>query len=216
MDGSLSVTISGEILELLPERAIYWPGQKTLFLCDLHLGRVESLQKKGRAIPQGDTEDTIQRLRGLVSSLTPEKIYVLGDLFHHDNSTEYVVETLRNSFDSEMLERMVLVQGNHDYNVERKMKQLESKIFEPPYLEDPFILTHDPLLDSDYYNLAGHLHPTVEFETDSEYLRRPCFRFDPGAGVLPAFTQLANGVVQEPSENRKLYADAGDTVIKCS
>lgn len=215
MDGSLAVKVAGESLELLPERAVYWPNRDSLILSDLHLGRVESLQQKGRPIPAGDTEETIRRLQQLNQRLNPGKIIVLGDLFHHVSSTDFALKTLVDLMDIEALAEFILVPGNHDRQSQYQTESHPIQVRKSPAIEAPFVLTHEPLSGSQYYNLAGHLHPMIDFESENERLRRPCFRFDPDGGVLPAFTQLANGVIQEPAAQRRIYAEAGDTVIEC-
>ena len=38
-DGRIAVTLAGEAILLLPERALYWPRQRALFVADVHLGK---------------------------------------------------------------------------------------------------------------------------------------------------------------------------------
>jgi len=72
MDGTLTVDVAGESVRLLPERAVYWPRKESLFLSDLHLGRVESLQKFGRPVPSGDTEDNFESLNRSLALLSEQ------------------------------------------------------------------------------------------------------------------------------------------------
>lgn len=215
MDGTVTVSPCGESLQLLPERAIYWKRKGILFATDLHLGRVESLQKRDKPVPAGDTEEIVQRLSRLIKTFAPRSIYILGDLFHRSNSINEVIESLRSYLDAATLNILKLVPGNHDRNVELISDRLQVEILSPPVTVGPFSLTHEPTESSSHYNLAGHLHPMIDLETSTERLKRPCFRFDPQGAVLPAFTSLANGVVQEPKPGRQLFADAGEEVIEC-
>ena len=56
-------------------------------------------------------------------------------------------------------------------------------------MEEPFLFTHEPLENkSNYYNLAGHLHPGVKLRGKGKQTHRlACFYFDQNGGILPAF-----------------------------
>ena len=38
MTGALPITLAGEAVVLLPERALWWPRERALFVADVHLG----------------------------------------------------------------------------------------------------------------------------------------------------------------------------------
>jgi hypothetical protein len=44
-----SIRIAGEPVELLAERAVHWPGARTLFVADVHLGKAGLRQCCGAA-----------------------------------------------------------------------------------------------------------------------------------------------------------------------
>ncbi|CAN5366364.1 hypothetical protein BH10PSE17_BH10PSE17_35830 [soil metagenome] len=50
-----SVEQAGERLELLPERAIWWPGERTLLIADVHFGKGAAFRALGVPVPRGTT-----------------------------------------------------------------------------------------------------------------------------------------------------------------
>jgi len=47
MKGACVTTVRGEELLLLPQRALWWPAQKTLLVADLHFGKAATLRAHG-------------------------------------------------------------------------------------------------------------------------------------------------------------------------
>ncbi|MEZ4467584.1 MAG: hypothetical protein R3F43_24855 [bacterium] len=45
--GSVALEVAGEVLWLLPERALYWPAAGVLAVADLHWGKAETFQQHG-------------------------------------------------------------------------------------------------------------------------------------------------------------------------
>lgn len=212
MDRGLKIDIAGEPLQLT-DRSLYWPRRRILFVADLHLGRTESMQQQGCPVPNGDTEATLDRLASVTEKTQAKKLIILGDLFHRsDGVTEKLLEQLRDLLTSR-LDESILIEGNHDRPVVHTRQHLPVDIRTPPFELEPFILSHQPLAEPTGYNLAGHLHPTVHLEGRAEKITLPCYRFDPGQGVLPAFTIHANGVHQPPKSGRRLFAVSETEVI---
>ena len=42
---------AGEPLHLLPERALWWPAARVLFVADLHLGKAATYRALGQPVP---------------------------------------------------------------------------------------------------------------------------------------------------------------------
>ena len=49
-----------ETLQLLPEKAIFWEKENTLFLADPHFGKAAAFRKVGIPIPETTSEDDLQ------------------------------------------------------------------------------------------------------------------------------------------------------------
>jgi DNA ligase-associated metallophosphoesterase len=212
MDRGLKIELAGEPLQLT-DRSLYWPRRRILFVADLHLGRTESMQRQGCPVPNGDTEATLERLASVTEQTQAKTLIILGDLFHRaDGVTTRLLEQLRDVMTTR-LDKSVLIEGNHDGPVVDARQELPVEIRTPPFELEPFTLTHRPMTEPTGYNLAGHLHPTVHLEGPAERLTLPCYRFDPGQGILPAFTLHANGVKQSPKPERRLFAVSESEVI---
>src|ERR1051326_5913604 len=85
-----TITITrGEELILLPERAVFWKRKNLVLLSDLHLGRSGHLRKAGIPLSSKVHEDDLNRLSAVLQKVSPEKIYLLGDLFHSTHNREW-------------------------------------------------------------------------------------------------------------------------------
>ncbi len=58
---SAHITLAGEVVRLLAGRALFWPGEKTLFLADPHFGKSATFRHFGIAAPD-DTEGDLARV----------------------------------------------------------------------------------------------------------------------------------------------------------
>jgi len=79
---AVKVQVAGETLRLLPERALFWPRTRTLLLADLHVGKVETFQRHGVALPTAQARADVMRLDGVITATGAERVFVLGDLIH--------------------------------------------------------------------------------------------------------------------------------------
>lgn len=214
MASSLTVSMCGEQLILLGERAMYWPLERTLIVADLHWGKSETFASVGVPIALGQTDDELLRLDVALHKTGAERLLVLGDLIHGPHAlAPHIVARIaawRATHDVEL----TLVAGNHDrwvnelpepWRIDARVACLE---------RGPFRFCHHPEPHPQRYVLAGHLHPTVKLEGGGDSLRLPCFYFDDGVGVLPAFNAFTNGVVMACSEMSRVYAIAGDDVVQ--
>lgn len=209
--------ISGEELWLLPEKAIWWPGRKILFLADLHLGKATHFRKSGVNVPMQVLYDDMEVLDGLLSRYRPARVVVLGDLFHADENSEWDI------FGKWLLSQPAqweLIKGNHDRLPFEAYERYGVSVHNDFLAEPPFILTHFPLEDtgavpSGHYVLSGHVHPAVVLSGKAyQSLRVSCFWFGQEQGILPAFGRFTGCEVLERSKRDQVYIIAGDQVIR--
>ena len=78
----MGVRIGGEEVELLPERALWWPATRTLAVADLHWGKEETFHAFGIPVPGGVLADDLSRLGAAVERTRPARLLVLGDMVH--------------------------------------------------------------------------------------------------------------------------------------
>ena len=61
----LTISVAGELLTLLPERAAYLAERQLLLVADAHFGKATSFRRLGVPVPQGSTADNLVALSAL-------------------------------------------------------------------------------------------------------------------------------------------------------
>lgn len=212
------VTIAGESLQLLAERAAYVERTGTLLVADAHFGKAAAFRAAGVLVPRGTTSGSLARLDAAIARVRPRCITFLGDLLHAREGR--APETLRALADWRARHRdveMRLVRGNHDARAGDPPEALGIGCVDAPVVEPPFVLAHHPVVSALGYVLCGHLHPGVRLTGPArEYSRLPCFWFRAGVGVLPAFGEFT-GLADVPvSPGDQVWVAAGDAVVDVS
>lgn len=209
----MDITISGEVLTLLPQKAIYWKRKNALLLADTHFGKTGHFRKAGIAVPEGLANKDILTLQALITRYKPETIYFLGDLFHsHVNNEWQLVNELINSLEST---KAILIKGNHDILKNSHYLQNSMQVVDEPYTVSPFVLTHHPQNENHLnINIAGHLHPGITMRGKGKSsLSTPCFHVKQNQIILPAFTSFAGKGKVDLKENDKIYLISDTKVI---
>lgn len=217
LTSSLIISVSGTQLILDPERAIYWPDQETLFVTDLHLGKVGHFHQAGIAIPGQVVTDDYERLHLLMQRYRVKHWICLGDLFHSHWNKEHVLFLQWRATYPDL--NLTLIEGNHDRYMRRHYGKLEIAIH--PHLDlQPFYLTHDwkgQQIPHARYALSGHLHPCIRlYGQGKQKVKLPCFWFQTQGAYLPAFGQFTGAHAVEPQENDKIYVITPSKFIEIS
>jgi DNA ligase-associated metallophosphoesterase len=198
------ITVAGERLILHPHRALYWPRMRWLVLSDLHLGKAAHFRKAGAALPEGQDEATLARLDALVEAFRPERLLILGDLFHssHNNSWEQFT-----AWGQRQCIALHLVPGNHDILADRRYAEAGLHVCADTLEEGPFVFAHEPHDRPGIYGIGGHIHPGVVLTGPGrQRLRMPCFRFGERVAILPAFGMSTGLHVIRPERTDRVYA----------
>ena len=65
-----------------------------------------------------------------------------------------------------------------------------------------------------YYNLAGHVHPSIKLRGKArQSLRLPCFYFSDQNGLLPAFGKFTGTAIIRPKKTDQIFAPVSDSEI---
>jgi len=80
------------LLEMLPSRALFLPEKKKLLICDIHLGKAEYFQQNGIPLTNNSDENNFTRIKKIVKKYGPEKLIILGDLFHSKFSIDKTLQ----------------------------------------------------------------------------------------------------------------------------
>jgi DNA ligase-associated metallophosphoesterase len=211
----LELTIAGETLALLPERAAYWPRDSTLFVADAHFGKAAAFRAHGIPVPRGTTAASLARLDAVLARRDVRRIAFLGDFLHaRAGRAPATLEALAAWRRRRAALDIVLVRGNHDRHAGDPPAELAIRTVSEPHRVGPFALHHEPVAETDAYALAGHLHPAFVVRARATgSVRLPCFVFGENCGVLPAFGAFTGGHPVERSAGGRIYVVAEDRVL---
>jgi len=201
---------------LCPEKALYWPAKKRLFVGDTHFGKAASFWKMGIPVPGNNTEEDCDRLGKLVQQTEAEALVFLGDFLHAQVSkNETVRDTLlqwRKNFPELKLH---LVRGNHDLHSGDPWPELEIQCHPDPWEMEDFDCRHIPIEQKSRPYLAGHTHPSYRLHSRSmNSISSPCFVVSPEKIILPAFGSFTGTMKVNKTDGETIYVTDGNEVIK--
>ena len=159
----------------LIDLALALPERRTLALADVHLGFEEALHRDGALVPRGHLSTIQERLHDIATALgisaeQPwDRVLVNGDLRHQfgpfsAGEWTHIRGFLRQL--SQLAERVVLVRGNHDGNLDVLTSEFSNIQVEPTFRLGSTLFLHgdtEPsVVPSEVERLViGHDHPAV-------------------------------------------------------
>lgn len=182
--------INNNTLELLPQKAIYWHNTKTLIISDVHLGKASHFRKHGMPIPMESGTDDLHHLDTLLHTHAPQRLLILGDLFHSDYNQEWeYFGALRKKYAGV---RFTLVRGNHDILKEHHYEKHDIQLEKEPVYENGFVFTHNFVkLKENEFSISGHIHPGFALHGKGrQSITLPCFYKKKNTLIMPAFGRL--------------------------
>jgi DNA ligase-associated metallophosphoesterase len=204
---------------LSADRCMYWEEEKALIVADLHFGKTGHFRKSGIAVPQAVYKEDLQRLVSQLQHFKPEKLIIVGDLFHSEANKELdLFQKWRNDFSTLKIH---LVKGNHDILKDDWYQKTGIEIHQQEWIVHDFYFCHDlndsllPTTDSSLYSFSGHIHPAIHLNgTAKQSLRFPCFYFTKNYAVLPAFSRFTGTHLIDPGKNEVVFAIANEKIIR--
>jgi DNA ligase-associated metallophosphoesterase len=210
---SCPVTWASERVHLLPQRALWWPARRTLFVADLHLGKAAAYRALGQPVPGGTTQQNLARLDVLLAQLPAQALVFLGDFLHAPQArTPHLLAAAQAWRERHADVAMTLIRGNHDSRAGDPPPALKIHAMDEPHLLGPFACCHHPQPHPTHFVLAGHLHPACRLQgRGRDALRLPCFVSEAGLAVLPAFGEFTGGALMAAAPGRRFHvvSDAG-------
>ena len=186
------------LIEMLPSRALCLPQTKELLICDVHLGKAEYFQQNGIPLTNNSDENNFTRIESIVRKYSPEKLIILGDLFHSKYSISKTLQKRVEDLPEQLKTNVELVLGNHDVGCNIK----NIKIFDIKKNKN-IIFSHEPLTlaDNKSLNICGHYHPKLYLKNNGDKLSLRCFAMDTKKNnlYLPAFGDLTGGYLCKKS-----------------
>ncbi len=220
MPSAIDITFADEPLTLLHERAVLHSPSSTLFLSDLHLGKPASYRALAAPVPESVTDADLARLSSLLAQHRPERLCVLGDLFHdsHYTSPETLSRLLAWRAAHSALQ-ISLILGNHDRRAGAPLPDLRIDTLEAPHPFPPFTLLHDPAdARRDHCSLAGHIHPAARLSPLPRFgpssLRAPCFWLSEHLLVLPAFSRFTGSALVSPRARDRIFPIHDNAILE--
>jgi len=213
MIGTETIEVGGTRLVLRGDRTAYLPDPDTLLLADLHLGKAETFQAHGLAVPTGTESRDLENLSRAAKETGAARVIILGDMAHaRAGLTESVIARFA-AWRATMPAELILIRGNHDRALEHVPKSWRLTVIEDQLRLGSLILRHHPEPSPDGHVIAGHLHPMVRLgQSRVDRLRLPCFAVTDAMTILPAFTRLAGGTTVRCDEHTRCYAIANGDV----
>ncbi|AKA85013.1 ligase-associated DNA damage response endonuclease PdeM [Pseudomonas synxantha] len=209
-----ALTLEGEELWLLAEKAVYWPARQCLLVADAHFGKASAYRSLGQPVPQGTTTANLQRLDNLLAALPCSQLIFLGDFLHgpgsHASGTLSAIRAWRVRNPTLV---MTLIRGNHDKRAGDPPTDLRIEVVPEPLLMGPFALQHEPDSHPTHHVLAGHVHPVYRLRGKGrQRLRLPCFQIGRRVSLLPAFGAFTGGYAVEQGDDHRIFV-IGDQAV---
>ena len=184
------IEFAGQAMELHPSGALFWQQQATLVVGDLHFEKASSYHRSGQFLPPYDTAETLRQLSDAVAHFAPERLILLGDVFHDAQAWQRMAVADRDHLLA-LLDGMdvIWIEGNHDAHfvlpgqVSHESWQLAGITFR--HILDP---------GGQVPEISAHYHPAAVIRHRGARLRRACFVCAPDRLLLPAFGALTGGL----------------------
>ena len=180
----------GEQLVADPSGALLWPSRRIAVVSDLHLGKGQTLAKRGGyLLPPYDTIETLTMLQYLLERIEVDTVLSLGDSFDGKDISLEVCDLAR-------LQRLmsgrtwVWILGNHDPDLPHPLPG--ARLTE--YAVGPLNFRHEASPGPVTGEISGHFHPKAAVRLRGRRIRGRCFVHDQARLILPAFGTYTGGL----------------------
>jgi len=211
IQGTHRLHLLDQTLDLLPQRAIYWREEQTLIVADVHLGKAQTFQRAGLAVPGDTLMHDLARLEEMLAATSAQRLLVLGDFVHHRSGLTSAVREIICEWCNRLNTELRVILGNHDRPNRHFLAGLPLVLQDISWQCGPFEFAHERIA-SDRFCFIGHLHPVLTLRT----LRLPVFAFYSDHCVLPAFSYFTGGWPIERSKLIQAFVPLEDEILVCS
>lgn len=193
-----------------PSGVLFWQEKSMLLISDVHLGKISHFRKFGAAVPQKAVQKNFDLMDEAIGFFKPEHLIFMGDLFHSSLNKEW---QLFKKWTTTVDANIILVVGNHDIISPARYEDLGVQVVSEVQLEG-FLLTHHPEERAGFFNVCGHVHPSIRLVgLGRQSARLRCFFKSEHQLLLPAFGEFTGSHTLKPVEGSEVYALLGDTVL---
>ena len=203
---SQQVALCGKQLIADNSGALYWPGEATLLVADLHLEKGSAYAERGALLPPYDTRQTLMRLAEVIDRYEPARVIALGDSVHDVGAARRMVaEDLQILHMLQEDREWIWLTGNHDPDI---APALGGRV-RGEFAIGGITLRHHPASGSITHEIAGHMHPAARLSMYGYSIRRPCFVGNGRRLVMPAFGAFAGGLNVLDDAFEPLFGNGG-------
>lgn len=204
--------VGGDTLRLHAGRFAEWKEEKTIFIADAHFGKIAHFRRAGINLPGDAGADTFKRLTDILETFRPQRLIVLGDLFHSDFNEDFPrFAAWRQQFTET---DVWLIPGNHDRAGQSYLHEV-GLVVKAPQVLGPFFLQHEPAEISEGFLLCGHLHPGLSLGgRGRQHVQMPAFWLSGHMLCFPAFGSFTGNASVQPHRNDVFFAVAGNELRK--
>ncbi|MEM9446221.1 MAG: ligase-associated DNA damage response endonuclease PdeM [Verrucomicrobiota bacterium] len=210
-----SLSLQNQTLILYPEGAIFWQKQKALLISDLHLGKSAVFRARGIPVPEGSDPYDLERLTTLLKKTRPQKLIILGDLFHaKESASAPTIMNFSNWKKEHNRLEIMLIEGNHDRSCRDLPVKWNIELMKNSFSIEPFLLSHQPQNQIGLYNIAGHIHPSIKVKDRGHRTTRiPCFYFGEQSALLPSFGSFTGHYTIQPEPNSQIFGIVDNQIL---
>ncbi len=186
-----ALSVCGEPLVADGSGALYWHGERTLLVADLHLEKGSSYAVRGTLLPPYDTRETLARLAEAIERYDPARVIALGDSFQDAGGANRIGADDLDRLEALQADReWIWIAGNHDPVI---ASRAGGRVCREARLGG-LGLGHEPAAEPVTHEIAGHLHPAAKLCMYGTTIRRPCFVGNGRRVVMPAFGAFTGGL----------------------
>lgn len=211
----MNIELVGNVFELLPGRAVWWPAARALLIADVHLGKDQVFRRSGLAIPGAVQDAELEALDRLLESRPAERLIVLGDWVHAPPVNGEAWPAAIGDWRRRHAELAIdLVLGNHDRNLAPWLADWRINAHLEPLEINRLKLSHEVDPQAPPAGMSGHLHPVAWLRLGRERLRLPAFARRDDHLILPAFGRFTGGFDGLDPRAWSHYAIAGERIVE--
>lgn len=213
MSQDSEITLLGERLVMLPERALFWPAAATLFVADPVFGRTAAFHRTKTVVES--TRADLDRLGGAIQGVTAARVIFLGDLLHpRAGRTTENLEAIA-GWRAEFAGVAMCIVGKTS-GAEDESPAWDIDLLDDPAIDAPFMLTNHRIAPAVGYALVGGQHPGAPLSGAAKAARTlyPCFWFGMHACLLPSFGPTTGLTPINPEPRDRVFWVAGERVMR--
>jgi DNA ligase-associated metallophosphoesterase len=184
-------SFAGETFVPTADGALFWPGQESLLVADLHLEKASWFARWGQFLPPYDSHATLTALASEVKWTGATRLYCLGDSFHDSFGCERLPPNAR-ALLTELTASLdwTWIIGNHDPGF---ADHCGGRLEEEVELAG-IVLRHEAVRDDPRPEISGHFHPKLRLHLRGRSVSRRCFVVAKAKVIMPAFGALTGGL----------------------